>query len=151
MPHGPGVRELSKKSKSYCRAGGNVSATWPSARYQQQVLSTSKIKLFSMISLKLYYFIIHSKSACVFAEETFRQKSHTIFPLSSLFFFILFYYNIFLSISTIYSASEGSRKLFNVIFTLARWRAQRLKMKFMKTQLKWRFSSVWWNSILIFI
>lgn len=29
IPQGPLVRELSKKSKSYFRAGGNVSATWP--------------------------------------------------------------------------------------------------------------------------
>lgn len=29
MPHGPFVRELSKKSKSYFRAGGYVNATWP--------------------------------------------------------------------------------------------------------------------------
>lgn len=28
IPHGPGVLELSKKSKSYFRAGGKVSATW---------------------------------------------------------------------------------------------------------------------------
>lgn len=31
IPHGPFVRLLSKKSKSYCRAGGYVRATWPSA------------------------------------------------------------------------------------------------------------------------
>lgn len=30
MPQGPFVRELSKKSKSYFLAGGNVRATWPS-------------------------------------------------------------------------------------------------------------------------
>lgn len=41
MPHGAGVLELSKKSKSYLRAGGNVKATWPQTKYDAE-LSTNK-------------------------------------------------------------------------------------------------------------
>lgn len=37
MPQGPLVRELSKKSKSYFLAGGNVRATWPATQLTHKV------------------------------------------------------------------------------------------------------------------
>lgn len=41
MPHGAGVLALSRKSRSYCLAGGNVSATWARAVCQNVVISIS--------------------------------------------------------------------------------------------------------------
>lgn len=38
MPHGAGVLALSRKSRSYCLAGGNVSATWARATCQNVVV-----------------------------------------------------------------------------------------------------------------
>lgn len=43
IPHGPGVRELSKKSKSYFRAGGYVRATCPHVKFIKTLEITSTI------------------------------------------------------------------------------------------------------------
>lgn len=41
IPHGPGVRELSKKSKSYFLAGGYVRATCPHVKFIKTLETTS--------------------------------------------------------------------------------------------------------------
>lgn len=41
MPQGPGVLAVSKKSRSYVRAGGNVRATWLVVLYTMQTTTAN--------------------------------------------------------------------------------------------------------------
>lgn len=57
MPHGPFVRVLSKKSRSYFRAGGYVNATCALINGEQLKTSTVSTNVKCAISLYLYMFL----------------------------------------------------------------------------------------------
>lgn len=95
IPHGPLVRELSKKSKSYLRAGGYVSATCAevnSRRQHKYKMQTLKfIGQFELVVQFVWYLW------CCWCLCS--RCGHNCWPIFFLLFTIIFYFFFFILFS----------------------------------------------------
>lgn len=98
IPHGAGVLELSKKSKSYFRAGGNVKATWPHTRTVAELSTSSNSKFWARVMILCFFLVSvsvspakQSNSHFFFSCAKVKKLSNSIMRiwLNSFNFFLL--------------------------------------------------------------